>query len=118
MRVLAGDEVAMTEEEEKRVAALEAEGESLSDEWSDADDVPDEVHARLEAIDAEISWLGDRPAIYDPVEVAVASAFVSTDPEGRLRVARGFVKPEDAPVAVPREERQSVGKGKRVERRV
>jgi ParB family chromosome partitioning protein len=101
MRVLAGDEVAMTEEEEKRVAALEAEGEALSDEWSDADDVPDEVHARLEAIDAEISWLGDRPVIYDPVEVAIAGAFVSIDPEGRLRVERGFVKPEDEPVAEP-----------------
>lgn len=101
MRVLAGDEVAMTEEEEKRVAALEAEGEALSDEWSDADDVPDEVHARLEAIDAEISWLGDRPVIYDPIEVAIAGAFVSIDPEGRLRVERGFVKPEDEPEAEP-----------------
>ncbi len=101
MRVLVGDEVAMTEEEEKRVAALEAEGEALSDEWSEADDVPDEVHARLEAIDAEISWLGDRPVIYDPVEVAIAGAFVSIDPEGRLRAERGFVKPEDEPEAEP-----------------
>ncbi|WP_432769510.1 MAG: ParB N-terminal domain-containing protein [Sphingopyxis sp.] len=103
LRMLAGDEVAMTEEEEKRAAELEAEGEALSEEWSDADDVPDEIHARLEAIDAEISRLNDRPVIYDPAEIAIAGAFVSIDPEGRLRVERGFVKPEDEPKAEPAE---------------
>lgn len=64
LRVLAGDEVAMTAEEEKRAAELEAEGEALSNEWSDVDDVPEEVHARLEAIDTEISRLNDRPVLY------------------------------------------------------
>lgn len=99
LRVLAGDEVAVTEEEVKRAAELEAEGEALSDEWSDADDVPEEVHARLEAIDTEISRLNDRPVLYDPAEVAIAGAFVSIDPDGRLRVERGYVKPEDQPEA-------------------
>lgn len=99
LRVLAGDEVAMTAEEEKRAAELEAEGEALSNEWSDVDDVPEEVHARLEAIDTEISRLNDRPVLYDPAEVAIAGAFVSIDPEGRLRVERGYVKSEDEPEA-------------------
>ena len=103
LRMLVGDEVPMTGEEEKRAAELETEGEALSEEWSDADDVPDEIHARLEAIDAEISRLNDRPVIYDPAEVAIAGAFVSIDPEGRLRVERGFVKPEDEPEAEPAE---------------
>ncbi|WP_422060787.1 ParB/RepB/Spo0J family partition protein [Sphingopyxis sp.] len=104
LRALAGDEVAMTAEEEKRAAELEAEGEALSDEWSDADDVPDEVHARLEEIDAEIGRINDRPIVYDPAEIAIAGAFVSIDVDGRLRVERGYVKPEDEPDAEPAED--------------
>ena len=44
MRAIYGEEIAMTDEEQKTLADLEAEGEALSDEWSDADEVPDEVH--------------------------------------------------------------------------
>ncbi len=95
LRTIAGEEVPMTGEEQNRATELEAEGEELSAEWCDADDVPDEVHLRLEAIDAEISRINDRPIRFDPADVAIAGAFVSIDTDGSLRVERGFVKPED-----------------------
>lgn len=89
------EEVAMTEAEAARVAELEAEGEELGDEWADAHDVPGEVHARIEAIDAELGALVDRPLIFAPEDMAMAGAFVSLDRDGSVRVERGFVKPED-----------------------
>lgn len=95
LRTIAGDEVPMSDGEAKRAAELEAEGEELNAEWCDADVVPDEVHARLEAIDAEISRINDRPISFDPSDLAIAGAFVSIDNDGTLRVERGFVKPED-----------------------
>jgi ParB family chromosome partitioning protein len=97
LRAIFGEEVPMDEAEEKQLAELEAEGEALSAEWSDADEVPDEVHARLEVIDAEIGAIAERPQNFDPAEVAIAGVFVSLEHDGSLRVERGFVRPEDEP---------------------
>jgi len=98
LRMLDSTEVAMTEEEEATLAALETEADALSDRWSDEPDVPAEVHARLEAIEAEIGALTDRPRIFDEGEVAIAGTFVSIDYDGTIRVDRGFLRPEDEPV--------------------
>lgn len=98
MRAISGEEVPMTAEEEARYAALQAEGEEIEAEWADAHDVPPEVHARIEAIDAELGALVDRPMIFDPAEQAIAGAFVTIDSDGSIRVERGFVKAEDEPV--------------------
>ena len=97
LREIIGEEIAMTTEEEARVAELEAESEELGDEWGDAHDVPDEIHARIEAIDNELAALADRPCTYDPAEQAIAGAFVTLGSDGRIRVERGYVKPEDEP---------------------
>lgn len=99
LRALESSEVPMTEAQEAQVAALEAEADALSDKWADEPDVPDEVHARLEAIDSEIGALADRPQIFGEAEVAIAGAFVSIDHDGTIRVDRGFVRAEDEPVA-------------------
>lgn len=99
MRAIDREEVAMTEAEEARLAALDAEGEELGTEWADVSDVPGEVYARLDAINAEIGALVDRPQIFDPADMASAGAFVSIDRDGSVRIERGFVKPEDEPQA-------------------
>lgn len=98
LRWLESSEVAMTEDEEARLAALEAEADALSDKWSEEPEVPEEVHAQLEAIEAQIGALTDRPRIFDEAEVGIAGAFVSIDYDGTIRVDRGFVRPEDEPV--------------------
>src|SRR3546814_16292829 len=60
-------------------------------------EIPDEVAARIQAIDEEIAPLVSKPLIYDAAEVAIAGAFVSLDVDGSLHVERGFVRPEDEP---------------------
>jgi len=99
LRALGSSEVPMTEEEAAQVVALEAEADALSHKWADEPDVPEEVHARLEAIECEIGALADRPQIFDDAEVALAGAFVSIDYDGTIRVDRGFVRAEDEPAA-------------------
>lgn len=98
LRWLESTEVAMTEDEEARLAALEAEADALSDKWSEEPEVPEEVHAQLEAIETKIGALVDRPKMFDEAEVGLAGVFVSIDYDGTIRVDRGFVRPEDEPV--------------------
>src|SRR3546814_1876076 len=87
-------EVPMTDDEQARVAALEAESEALCEQWSEVPDVPAEVHARIDAIDAELGALVDRPLVFDPAEMGRAGAFVSIDRDGSVRNERGFVRAE------------------------
>lgn len=97
MRRIAGEDVPIGDEEQERLTALEAEGEALSAEWSEAEKIPDEIHARLEAIDAEIRELVERTQIFDPADIGIAGVFVSIEHDGFVRVERGFVRPEDEP---------------------
>lgn len=104
LRRLVSTEVAMTAEEEAKLAELETEADKLSDEWSEEPDVPAEVHARLEAIEGEIGALTDRPQIFDETEMVFGGAFVSVDYDGTVRIDRGFVRPEDEPAAEAEED--------------
>lgn len=97
MRVIDGDQPEMTDADEARLASLREEAESLEEEWSGAGDVPDEVDARVTAIDEEISAIVSRPLVYQPTEMARAGVFVSIDVDGSLYVERGYVRPEDEP---------------------
>jgi len=101
MRVIDGDQPELTEADETRLAALREEAEALEEEWSGAGDVPDEIDARVTAIDEEISTIVSRPLVYQPTEMARAGVFVSIDSDGSLYVERGYVRPEDEPAEEP-----------------
>ncbi|PZU06100.1 ParB/RepB/Spo0J family partition protein [Sphingomonas sp.] len=101
MRVIDGDQPEMPEADEARLAALREEAEALEEEWSGAVDVPDEIDARVNAIDEEISAIVSRPLVYQPTEMARAGVFVSIDSDGSLYVERGYVRPEDESVEEP-----------------
>ena len=103
MRVIDGDQPEITEDDEVRLASLREEAEALEEEWSGAGDVPDEVEARVTAIDEEISAIVSRPLVYQPTEMARAGVFVSIDVDGSLYVERGYVRPEDEPAEEPTE---------------
>lgn len=85
----------MTAEEEARVAELEAEGEEIDREWSEAEEVPDDIHARVDAINAEYAAIEKRPLTFAPEEIAIAGVFVSLERDGSIRIDRGYVRPED-----------------------
>ncbi|UAK25312.1 ParB/RepB/Spo0J family partition protein [Sphingomonas nostoxanthinifaciens] len=98
MRVIDGDQPEMTEADEAQLTALREEAEALEAEWSSVADVPDEIDARVTAIDEEISAIVSRPLVYQPAEMARAGVFVSVDIDGSLYIERGYVRPEDEPV--------------------
>lgn len=100
MRRIPGARRPLTDEEINQVEGLRAEAERIEEEAAAADEVSDEADARLAEIEAEIDALTQRPPIYDPADIAVAGVFVSIDGNGALRVERGYVRPEDEPLAV------------------
>ena len=81
----------MTVEEQATIEALTAEHDKLEEEYADADELPDEVDARLGEIETALLALEDRPVKFDPAEIARAGVFVSIARDGTLRVDRGYV---------------------------
>ena len=51
--------------------------------YEGADELPDEVDARLGEIEAALAAFDNRPLRYDPAEIARAGVFVSIDADGR-----------------------------------
>ena len=97
LRRIDSDPLELTEDEQAAIAALEAEQEKLADEYQDADDLPDEVDARLGEIEAALEQFEQRPVRFDPEEVGRAGAFVTIGSNGSLVVDRGYVRAEDEP---------------------
>lgn len=91
--------VPLTDEQQARLDALVEEHDAIGEEYRDGSDLPDEVDVRLTEIDAEMTPLTSRPVVFEPDEQARAGVFVSLTHDGRLRIDRGYVRPEDEPVA-------------------
>ena len=98
-RRIVGNTLALTDEEQSRLDALVEEFDAIGEAHQDTDDLPEDVAARLAEIDAGMTALTRRPVNYEPAEVARAGVFVSLAHDGRLRIDRGYVRPEDEPVA-------------------
>jgi ParB family chromosome partitioning protein len=100
LRRLSGKEVPLTKKETKARDALKAELDKLERKYADAEEIPEEVDARLGEIETALGEFEDRPVVYDASEIARAGAFVSFGTDGSLHVERGYVRPEDEePVA-------------------
>jgi len=95
LRQLRGEPTPLTEEEEAARARAQAAYDRLSEEYADADELPEEVDARLGELEAVLEAFETRPLAFDPAEVGRAGAFVSIAQDGKLRVERGYVCPED-----------------------
>jgi ParB family chromosome partitioning protein len=95
LRRLAGEAAPMNEVEAAEHANLLAEYQALDAEWSEADEIPEDVDMRLGELAASMEALEARPMIFDPAEIARAGVFVTFDREGALVVHRGFVRPDD-----------------------
>lgn len=83
------------------VAKLQAEAEALEAEWSNADEIPDAVDARITELDEQIAALAGGSWAYDPADIAMAGVFVTFDRAGNLEVEAGWVRAEDEPVVAP-----------------
>ncbi len=85
--------VPLTEREQEHLDALQAEYDALYEN----DDESEETSKRLDELDKLISALDDREGIWTPEQKAIAGAVVSIDYDGKVKVERGYVKPEDMP---------------------
>nr|CCD32222.1 ParB-like nuclease [Methylocystis sp. SC2] len=82
------------EEKERYDAALE-EYDTLSDEHAGSDELPENIDQRMGELEEIIDAIEQRPAIFDPADMARGGVFVSIDVNGALKVERGYVRPED-----------------------
>ncbi|MFG1280415.1 DNA-binding protein, partial [Xanthobacter autotrophicus] len=69
LRQLRGEPVPMTIEEQAERDAVQAEVNRLSEEYQDADELPDEVDARLGELEAALEEMNARPLAFDPAGV-------------------------------------------------
>ncbi len=97
LRQLDGVTLELTPAEQATFDALTAEYAKLEGEYEGADELPDEVDARLGEIEAALAAFENRPVHYEPTEIARAGVFVSIDADGHLDVDRGYVRLEDEP---------------------
>jgi ParB family chromosome partitioning protein len=97
LRQLDGVTLELTPAEQVTFDALTAEQTKLEIEYERADELPDEVDARLGEIEAALAAFENRPMRYEPTEIARAGVFVSIDADGHLDVDRGYVRAEDEP---------------------
>ena len=68
LRRLAGESRRSPTRSKRRCDALRAEFDELEAEYAGADELPDEVDARLGEIEAALEAFDERPAIYDPAD--------------------------------------------------
>ena len=100
LRGLAGERHELTDEEEAAREVLVNEYAEIEAANASDADLPDEVDARLDEIESALEAYDNRSAVYRPDDLAIAGAFISIDGSGKLRVERGYVRPEDdVPVA-------------------
>src|SRR5690606_19132238 len=95
LRQIVGITVDLTDEERATRETLRDEYDRLEAEYAEADELPDEVDARLGEIEQALAAFERRPMTFDPDQTANAGVFVSIDADGTLLVERGYVRPED-----------------------
>jgi ParB family chromosome partitioning protein len=97
MRCIQGERREPSDDEWATRDALVAERDEIEAAYCDEADLPEEIDRRVTEIDAALATLDDRPTTYRLEDLSIAGAFVSIDAAGRLRVQRGYIRPEDEP---------------------
>jgi len=97
LRRIMGETEPLADEERATREALREELEEIEHQYMEEneDDLPEEIDQRLAEIEAALDAFENRPVYYDAGDVARAGAFVSIDGDGRLKIERGYVRPED-----------------------
>ncbi|OJY71990.1 MAG: chromosome partitioning protein ParB [Rhodospirillales bacterium 70-18] len=99
LREITGSFADLTDEERVAREALRNEYDDLESEYSEHDELPDEIDRRLGEIEAALEGFEKRPIIYDPAEIPRAGVFISIDRDGEPVIERGYVRAEDELVA-------------------
>jgi ParB family chromosome partitioning protein len=97
MRRVYAEPAEMSAEEIARYDAVKAEYDALDAKYAEMEDADQEIEDKLDQLGAELDGFSDRPQVYDPVQKAIAGAFITLGANGQLQVEAGFVRPEDEP---------------------
>jgi len=100
MRHIRGQQRELSDEELARRDVVIDELAAIEAEHVD-EDLPDDIAAQYEAKREELEHLDNPPVTYSPETMAIAGVLATIDGSGRLRVDRGYVRPEDEPVVEP-----------------
>lgn len=81
----------LTDEEQQHVTKLEEELSTLQD----ISEPTKKQQKRLEAVEAELEAIENRPPTFSPEDMARAGVFITLDHSGNLDFDYGYVRPED-----------------------
>ena len=95
LRRVWSNKVALSPEDEARRDELASRYDELAEEHRSADDLPSDVAAELDRIDAELAAIGDKQDVIRLEDVARAGVVLTLAANGSLRIERGYVRPED-----------------------
>jgi ParB family chromosome partitioning protein len=101
LRQIVGTTVDLSEEERATREALRDEYDRLEAEYGEADELPDEIDARLGEIEQALETFERRPMVFESDQIGKAGAFISIDADGSLLIERGYVRAEDETPAEP-----------------
>ena len=113
MRRVYAEPAEMNAEEIARYDAVKAEYDALDAKYADMEDADQEIEDKLDQLGAELDRFGDRPQVYDPVQKAIAGAFLTLGVNGQLQIEAGFVRPEDEPRAEADDDDEEGARGDR-----
>ncbi|MDC7812790.1 ParB/RepB/Spo0J family partition protein [Sphingomonas koreensis] len=108
MRRVYPEPVALSDEDEKQLEAASAEYDQLVEGYDSYDEMPEDVAAKVEALDADIDAISDKRHAYDANVIAHGGVFVVLNHDGTVRTERGFVRAEDEALADPQPESEAI----------
>jgi ParB family chromosome partitioning protein len=101
-RRLTGEVKPLSTESLSRRDALRVERDEIEARYAESGEpLPDDIDRRIGEIQAELESIEDQPVLYAPEDVARAGVFLGIDPDGGLRIERGYVCPEDEETMEP-----------------
>jgi len=92
------DKVALSAEDEAQRSELGSRHDELAEQHNGTgEDLPDDVAAELDRIEAELASLEAKEEAWQPEDVAIAGVALTLAADGGLRAERGYVRAEDEP---------------------
>jgi ParB family chromosome partitioning protein len=96
-RQIADKEQPLSDNDRNEQHALHAEYEQIQESHDSTDELPGDQAKRLDELEAALARFDDRPLVYEPADMACAGIIVSLSHDGKMRIERGFIQPQDDP---------------------
>ena len=94
--------MALSAEDDARRSELASRHDEIAEQHNGSgDDLPDDVAAELDRIEAELAELEAREEAWQPEDAAIGGVILTIAVDGSLRTDRGYVRAEDEPKPEP-----------------